>query len=101
MATAALDPEFRPLPLRDRIVAGARRDDPVRLHGAIVAALELYPPLTAVEQIFTPARWLTSGTDEACPLRSVPRRPIAVHLRSWPGGGAQGSRSARGGLQSR
>lgn len=55
MGSAALDPEFRAACLRDRIVEGPLGEDLVRLHGAIVAALEIHPPTAAVDQIFSPA----------------------------------------------
>ena len=34
---------------------GAAQQDRVRLHGAILAALELHPPHVAVARIFAPA----------------------------------------------
>ena len=50
-----VDPEFRRSGLVDRIVRGATEPDPVRLHGAIVAALELYPRDEALRRVFVPA----------------------------------------------
>ena len=52
---APLDPEFGQAALAQRIVRGAAENDPVRLHGAILAALELHPPAEAVSGIFAPA----------------------------------------------
>jgi hypothetical protein len=54
-AVAPLDPEFRQSALAERIVRGAAENDPVRLHGAILAALELHTPAQAVAGIFAPA----------------------------------------------
>ena len=50
-----VDPDFRRSALVDRIVRGATEPDPVRLHGAIVAALELYTREDAVRGVFVPA----------------------------------------------
>ena len=50
-----VDPDFRRPALVDRIVRGTTESDPVRLHGAIVAALELYGRDDAVRQVFVPA----------------------------------------------
>jgi len=41
--------------LARRIVDGAKRGDMVRMHGAIVATLELYSPSEATMLVFEPA----------------------------------------------
>jgi hypothetical protein len=48
--------EFSPAELVRRIVCGALERDPVRLHGAIVAALEIHGPDVAERDVFAPAR---------------------------------------------
>ncbi|HEY2789793.1 MAG TPA: hypothetical protein VGI72_10070 [Gaiellales bacterium] len=47
--------EFHHAALIDRIVRGAVDDDPVRLHGAIFAALEIHGPASARDDVFTHA----------------------------------------------
>ncbi len=47
--------EFRHAALIDRIVRGAVDDDPVRLHGAIFAALEIHGAASAHDDVFTHA----------------------------------------------
>lgn len=51
----SVDPEFRRSALAERIVRGALEPDPVRLHGSIVAALEIYGRETALREVFVPA----------------------------------------------
>jgi hypothetical protein len=47
--------EFRHAALIDRIVRGAVDDDPVRMHGAIFAALEIHGAVSAHDDVFTHA----------------------------------------------
>ena len=49
------DPELSPTALQDRVVWGANQCDAVRLHGAIAAALNLYPRIHAYADVFAPA----------------------------------------------
>jgi hypothetical protein len=86
MASAILDPEFTAVRLRRRIVEGALRDDPVRLHGAIFAALEIHRPMAAVEHICTPALAdLRRG--RSLPARNRAEAAIVAHVRSWRASG--------------
>lgn len=55
IAPMPVDPDFRRPALVDRIVRGTTEPDPVRLHGAIVAALELYGRDDALREVFVPA----------------------------------------------
>ena len=50
-----LPTDFQPSVLVERIILGAVRSDPVRLHGAIVAALEIHGPANARQDVFAPA----------------------------------------------
>jgi hypothetical protein len=47
--------EFHHAALIERIVRGAVDDDPVRMHGAIFAALEIHGPASARDDVFTQA----------------------------------------------
>jgi hypothetical protein len=51
----SVDPDFRRSALADRIVLGAHELDLVRLHGSIVAALEIYGREAALREVFVPA----------------------------------------------
>jgi hypothetical protein len=51
----SVDPYYRRSALAERIVRGAFEPDLVRLHGSIVAALELYGRDGAVRGVFVPA----------------------------------------------
>jgi hypothetical protein len=52
----SVDPDFRRSALADRIVLGAQEPaDLVRLHGSIVAALEIYGREAALREVFVPA----------------------------------------------
>ena len=51
----AVDPDFRRSALAERIVRGALEPDLVRLHGSIVAALEIYGRDAALREVFVPA----------------------------------------------
>ncbi len=66
--------EFRHAALIDRIVRGAVDDDPVRLHGAIVAALEIHGPASAHNDVFTHA---LGAVEERCGDRH-PRVAAAI-----------------------
>ncbi|HEY3766041.1 MAG TPA: hypothetical protein VGL44_12865 [Gaiellales bacterium] len=76
---APLDPEFAQAALVQRIVRGAAEDDPVRLHGAILAALDLHPPGVAVAGIFAPAL-REAGRNHGHPCRSRIAAAIRDHL---------------------
>jgi hypothetical protein len=51
----SVDPDFRRSALAERIVLGAHEPDLVRLHGSIVAALEIYGREAALREVFVPA----------------------------------------------
>ena len=51
--------------LIEQVVRGAVDADMVRLHGAIVATFELFPPHVAAETVFTPALATLDGASDA------------------------------------
>ncbi|HYX85504.1 MAG TPA: hypothetical protein VE777_11090 [Gaiellales bacterium] len=66
--------------LQQRIVTGVIDSDPVQMHGAIVAALELYPIPQARRYVFTPAlRQLDGRPEHARLVRAV----IAAQLAAY------------------
>lgn len=82
---APLDPEFGQAALAQRIVRGAAENDPVRLHGAILAALELHPPADAVAGIFAPAM-REAGRTHGHSCRERIAAAIRDHLGSYADG---------------
>jgi hypothetical protein len=49
------DPDLTPAVLADRVVLGAEQHDLVRLHGAITAALNLFPRSQAYAEVLAPS----------------------------------------------
>jgi hypothetical protein len=81
----SLDPSFHRSALVARIVRGAGEPDPVRLHGAIVAALELYSRTDAMRGVFAPALRATRaeyGRD--CRDRAAAAIRDHIRLDGWP-----------------
>ncbi len=74
----ALPPEFQPAELSARIVLGAVDADPVRLHGAITAALEIHGTYTARHVIFAAA--LEDAADHSPEARVAVAVAIHRHL---------------------
>jgi hypothetical protein len=64
--TAPMDIEFTPSALVVRIVRGASEDDPVRMHGAIAATLQLHRQVVARHDVFAPALLLAYEHSVAC-----------------------------------
>ena len=75
---APLPDEFRPPTLIARIVLGAVADDDVRLHGAIVAAIELHGTVDAKRDIFQPA--LTAASRHGQEYRDTVANAIGRHV---------------------
>ena len=73
-----LPPEFQPAELSARIVLGAVCADPVRLHGAITAALEIHGTYTARHTIFPAA--LAEAADHSTAARDIVAAAIRRHL---------------------
>ncbi len=77
---SAVHSEFREHALASRITQGVLEHDAVRSHGAVVAALQLYPISHAIADVFVPAlRTLEqrAGAD----ARQAGARMIHVHIR--------------------
>jgi hypothetical protein len=72
-----IDPDLSPASLQDRVVWGAEAGDVVRLHGAITAALNLYPRGFSYARVFAPA--LDRLSDEP---RHRAQKAITSHLRA-------------------
>jgi hypothetical protein len=73
--TPPLPDEFQPSALVERIILGAIQADQVRLHGAIVAALELYGVDDARRDVFAAA------LDEAAACSPAVRDAVAAAIR--------------------
>jgi hypothetical protein len=76
--SASLPAEFQPAALVRHIVRGAAEDDPVRLHGAIVASLEIHGEAGSQARIFEPA--LEAAGQQSRECRRAATRAIAAHL---------------------
>lgn len=75
-----VDPDFHRPALVDRIVRGAAEGDRVRLHGAIVAALELYGRDDALRRVFVPALRRLRG-EHGRGVRAAAAEAVAAQLR--------------------
>ena len=74
----ALPAEFQPSELVARIILGAITSDPVRLHGAIVAALEIHGTQHACTDVFAPA--LAAASDHGAEVSGSVAMAIDRHL---------------------
>jgi hypothetical protein len=74
----AIPPEFKPPALIARILAGGADADPVRLHGAIVAAFEIHGARGARRDVLYPAIAAARGLDRGA--RDSISRAIHDHL---------------------
>ena len=75
---APLPSELQPAELSARIVLGAISADPVRLHGAITAALEIHGTYTARHTIFAAA--LSDAANHSSAARDSVAAAIRRHL---------------------
>jgi hypothetical protein len=76
--TRPLPIEFQPSTLVERMILGAVNSDPVRLHGAIVAALEIHGITHARTHVFTPA--LIAAHDHNADVSGSVAAAIHSHL---------------------
>ena len=80
-----LDPSFHQPALAERIARGAAERDPVRMHGAIVAALELYSVPEALRGVFAPAlRAARMRHGRECRDRAAAAIRAHIRLEGWP-----------------
>jgi hypothetical protein len=79
--TAGLPDEFQPAALVQRIILGAIQPDPVRLHGAIVAALEIHGA-DANHHVFAPA--LTEARQHSAGVGESVAAAIRSHTAGLP-----------------
>jgi hypothetical protein len=70
--------EFQPSALVERIILGAVSSDPVRLHGAIVAALEIHGTHQARTDVLAPA--LAAAHDRGAEVSGSVAAAIRSHL---------------------
>jgi hypothetical protein len=75
--TSPPDIDFTPSALAARIVRGATDGDPVRMHGAIAATLQLHRSV-AHREVFAPALLLANEHSNAC--RELVADAIHDHL---------------------
>jgi hypothetical protein len=85
-----VDPDFHRPALVDRIVRGAAEGDGVRLHGAIVAAFELYGRDDALRRVFVPAL-RRARREHGRGVRAVAAEAVSAQLRLDAAGGQSAS----------
>jgi hypothetical protein len=85
-----VDPDFRRPALVERIVRGAAEGDRVRLHGAIVAAIELYGREDALREVFLPAL-RRARADHGRGVRARVAAAVSAQLELAPPGGQSAS----------
>jgi hypothetical protein len=78
LPAGAIPAEFRPPALIERILAGGSDADPVRLHGAIVAAFEIHGPWGARRDVLYPAIAAAGRLDQVA--RDAIAHAIRDHL---------------------